>query len=148
MSYSNTTGLFVTYLVFPLVCVVVYAVSQLILVVRTLDDRWVIGDLLFGVGFYAVGVVLLFAFSVRICDAVRESSQPTRFRLTDKTEHYIDGVFFWTLCALLTVMMVYKYYDSLTKEDLEFSVGSKQNVWEVKEPLMAVSYYPLLWVAS
>jgi len=36
-------------------------------------------------------------------------------------------------------MMVYKYYDSLTKEDLEFSVGSKQNVWEVKEPLMAVS---------
>jgi hypothetical protein len=36
--------------------------------------------------------------------------------------------------------MVYKYYDSLTKEDLEFSVGSKQNVWEVKEPLMAVSY--------
>lgn len=37
-------------------------------------------------------------------------------------------------------MMVYKYYDSLTKEDLEFSVGSKQNVWEVKEPLMAVSY--------
>ena len=73
MSFSNTTGLFVTYLVFPLVCVVVYAVSQLILVVRTLDDRWVIGDLLFGVGFYAVGVVLLFAFSVRICDAVRES---------------------------------------------------------------------------
>jgi hypothetical protein len=37
-------------------------------------------------------------------------------------------------------MMVYKYYDSLTKEDLEFSVGSKQNVWEVKEPLMAVSF--------
>lgn len=73
MSFSNTTGLFVTYLVFPLVCVVVYAVSQLILVVRTLDDRWVIGDLLFGVGFYAVGVVLLFAFSVRICDAVRKS---------------------------------------------------------------------------
>jgi hypothetical protein len=57
----------------------------------------------------------------------------------NKLEHYIDGVFFWTLCALLTVMMVYKYYDSLTKEDLEFSVGSKQNVWEVKEPLMAVS---------
>jgi len=72
MSYSNTTGLFVTYLVFPLVCVVIYAVSQLILVVRTLDDRWVIGDLLFGVGFYAVGVILLFAFSVRICDAVRK----------------------------------------------------------------------------
>jgi Chitin synthase export chaperone len=32
-------------------------------------------------------------------------------------------------------MMVYKYWDSITKEDLEFSVGSKQNVWEVKELL-------------
>jgi hypothetical protein len=29
-------------------------------------------------------------------------------------------------------MMVYKYWDSITKEDLEFSVGSKQAVWEVK----------------
>lgn len=33
-------------------------------------------------------------------------------------------------------MMVYKYYDTITKEDLEFSVGSKQNVWEVKESLL------------
>lgn len=74
MSYENTIGLFITYLVFPLICVVVYVVSQLILVIRTLDDRWVIGDLIFGVGFYAVGVVLLFAFSVRICDAVRKST--------------------------------------------------------------------------
>ena len=33
-------------------------------------------------------------------------------------------------------MMVYKYWDSITKEDLEFSVGSKQAVWEVKESLL------------
>lgn len=26
-------------------------------------------------------------------------------------------------------MMVYKYWDSITKEDLEFSVASKANVW-------------------
>jgi len=37
---------------------------------------------------------------------------------------------------LLSVMMVYKYWDSITKEDLEFSVGSKAAVWEVKEPLL------------
>jgi hypothetical protein len=30
-------------------------------------------------------------------------------------------------------MMVYKYWDSITKEDLEFSVGSKQNNWEVQD---------------
>lgn len=156
-TYTRPLGLFVTYLVFPLVCVVFYIVSQLVLVIRTLDDRWVIGDLIFGIAFYAVGVVLLVAFSNTICSAV---------------SHYIDGVFFFTLCMLLTVMMVYKvstvplikdiggrwghqagaigrsctrrvdvneqYWDSITKEDLEFSVGSKQAVWEVKEPLNQV----------
>jgi hypothetical protein len=42
-------------------------------------------------------------------------------------------MFFAAICTLLSVMMVYKYWDSITKEDLEFSVGSKQNVWELKE---------------
>lgn len=31
----------------------------------------------------------------------------------------------------------------MTKEDLEFSVGSKQAVWEVKDPLLAVRPSPL-----
>lgn len=60
----------------------------------------------------------MFVFSVAICDQVK---------------HYVDGLFFGAICTLLAVMMVYKYWDSITKEDLEFSVGSKQNVWEVKE---------------
>ena len=29
--------------------------------------------------------------------------------------------------------MVYKYWDSITKEDLEFSVASKANVWLLTE---------------
>jgi hypothetical protein len=33
-------------------------------------------------------------------------------------------------------MMVYKYWDSITKEDLEFSVGNKATVWEVNDPLL------------
>lgn len=113
-------------------------VSQLILVTRTLEDRWPIGDIIFGTAFFVVAQVVLFAFSVTICDAV---------------EHYIDGLFFFALCMLLSVMMVYKYWDSITKEDLEFSVGSKATVWEVKDPLLASagadyseedssSYYP------
>lgn len=89
-------GLFITYLVYPLIVVVIYIVSQFILVIRTLDDRWVIGDLLFGIGFYVVGCILLLAFSTTICDAI---------------SHYLDGVFFFTLCMLFTVMMVYKYWD-------------------------------------
>lgn len=119
--HTKPTGLYITYLIYPAACVVIYAVSQLVLVIRTLDDRWAIGDITFGILFYVIGVVILFAFSNKICDAV---------------SHYIDGVFIFTLCMLLSVMMVYKYWDSITKEDLEFSVGSKASVWEVKDPLL------------
>ncbi|KAB5593459.1 Chitin synthase export chaperone [Ceratobasidium theobromae] len=139
-SYTKPVGLYIVYLLWPVLCVVVYIVLQFILVLRTLDDRWPIGDIVgtsqpapadhlltrssqvFGASFFAVAQILLFAFSVTICDAV---------------QHYIDGLFFYTLCMLLSVMMVYKYWDSITKEDLEFSVGSKQSVWEIKDPLLA-----------
>jgi uncharacterized membrane protein YgcG len=90
-------------------------------VIRTLDDRWPIGDIIFGVFFFVAGQVILYGFSVTVCEAV---------------QHYIDGLFFATLCILFSVMMVYKYWDSITKEDLEFSVGSKQAVWEVKDALL------------
>lgn len=90
------------------------------LVVNTLDDRWPLGDILFGTAFYIVGQVIIYVFSVTICNTIK---------------HYIDGLFFGTICTLLAVMMVYKYWDSITKEDLEFSVGSKQNSWEIKELL-------------
>ncbi|PFH46491.1 hypothetical protein AMATHDRAFT_7746 [Amanita thiersii Skay4041] len=121
-SYTKPIGLWIIYLLWPLACTVIYIVSQLILVFRTLDDRWPIGDIVFGTAFYTIAQVLLFAFSVTICDAIK---------------HYIDGLFFFTLCMLLSVMMVYKYWDSITKEDLEFSVGSKAAVWEVKDPVLA-----------
>ena len=117
-SFTKPIGLWIIYLLWPAICVIVYVVLQLILVIRTLDDRWPIGDILFGVAFFSVAQVVLFAFSLTICDAVK---------------HYIDGLFFFTVCMLLSVMMVYKYWDSITKEDLEFSVGQKQNNWEVKD---------------
>jgi len=47
-------------------------------------------------------------------------------------------------------MMVYKYWDSITKEDLEFSVASKANVWllhedkdmELEKPGYGTGAYP------
>ncbi|TFL06855.1 chitin synthase III catalytic subunit [Pterulicium gracile] len=122
--HTNPFALWIMYILWPLICVAIYVVSQLLLVFRTLDDRWPIGDIIFGAAFFTVAQVLLFAFSVTICDAIK---------------HYIDGLFFFTLCMLLSVMMVYKYWDSITREDLEFSVGSKAAVWEVKDPLLAGS---------
>ncbi|KAI9509868.1 chitin synthase III catalytic subunit [Russula earlei] len=122
--FKNTKplGLWIVYILWPLICAVIYVVSQLILVFRTLEDRWPIGDIIFGTAFFTIAQILLFAFSATICDAIK---------------HYIDGLFFFTLCMLLSVMMVYKYWDSITREDLEFSVGSKAAVWEVKDPLLA-----------
>ncbi|GAA5991733.1 hypothetical protein JCM10908_001115 [Rhodotorula pacifica] len=121
LSSAKPTGLWILQFIFNLACVVIYVVAQLLLVIRTLDDRWPVGDIIFGTAFWIIGQVLLFAFSNTICDAV---------------SHYLDGTFFNSLCILLAVMMVYKFWDSITKEDLEFSVGSKANVWEVKDPLL------------
>lgn len=117
-SYSSPGALWVFYFIINGLCFIIYVISQIILVVNTLDDRWPLGDILFGTAFFIVGQILMYIFSVVICDQVK---------------HYIDGLFFGTICTLLAVMMTYKYWDSITKEDLEFSVGSKQNVWEVKE---------------
>ncbi|OAA67828.1 chitin biosynthesis protein [Niveomyces insectorum RCEF 264] len=117
---TNTVGLFVVLYLLNGIQLVVYVVMQTLLVVRTLQDRWPLGDIAFGVFFFIAGQVLLYAFSSRICVAI---------------SHYLDGLFFATTCNLLAVMMVYKYWDSITKEDLEFSVGTRMNNWEVKELL-------------
>ncbi|PLW45925.1 hypothetical protein PCANC_11477 [Puccinia coronata f. sp. avenae] len=123
-SPSQPMALWIIMYIFNGACVAIYVVLQLLLVVRTLDDRWPIGDILFGVGFFVVGLVLIYGFSLTICSAIT---------------HYVDGLFFSQLCFLLSVMMVYKYWDSITKEDLEFSVGSKQAVWDIssKEALLS-----------
>ncbi|TFK68519.1 hypothetical protein BDN72DRAFT_841728 [Pluteus cervinus] len=120
-NYTHPIGLWIVYILWPLICALAYLISQLVLVFQTLEDRWPLGDIIFGAGFYGIGVAILIAFSNEICHTV---------------VHYIDGVFFFHACMLLTVMMIYKYWDSITCEDLEFSVGNKAAVWEVKDPLL------------
>lgn len=124
MSPTKQMGLWIMELLFPVICVAIYVLSQVVLVLRTLDDRWPLGDIAFGCLAFIAACVLMFGFSDQICNGVK---------------HYIDGTFFGALCFLFAVMMVYKYWDSITKEDLEFSVGSKQSVWEIKDPLLGPS---------
>lgn len=138
LSPEDTAGMFVVVYLLSAICLAVYLVMQVILVVNTLQDRWPLWHIAFGVLFFVAGQVVLYGFSDAICE---------------KVAHYIDGLFFVTLANLLSVMMVYKvsksfpswnwwtltdiqkYWDSITKEDLEFSVGVKQNNWEVKDLL-------------
>jgi hypothetical protein len=117
---TNTIGLFVVLYLLNAVQLFVYVAMQILLVTRTLQDRWPLGDIAFGIFFFVVGQVILYAFSSKICDAV---------------SHYFDGLLIATVCNLLAVMMIYKYWDSITREDLEFSVGTRMNNWEVKELL-------------
>ncbi|KAI9740195.1 MAG: Chitin synthase, class 7 [Cirrosporium novae-zelandiae] len=115
---TNTLGLFVVTYIINAICIFVYVVMQIILVVNTLQDRWPLGDIAFGVFFFVMGQVILYALNTTLCISL---------------SHYLDGLFFATICNLLAVMMVYKYWDSITREDLEFSVGTKVNNWEVKD---------------
>jgi hypothetical protein len=90
---TNTLGLFVILYVINGIFLLVYVIMQVILVTNTLQDRWPLGDILFGVFFFVIGQVIMYVFSDTICNNV---------------EHYLDGLFFATICNLLAVMMVYK----------------------------------------
>lgn len=90
---TNTVGLFVVLYLINGICLFIYLVMQILLVTNTLQDRWPLGDISFGVFFFVIGQVILYVFSDTICNAV---------------SHYLDGLFFATICNLLAVMMVYK----------------------------------------
>lgn len=59
--------------------------------------------------FFVAGQVLMYVFNNQICQG---------------TKHYVDGVFFATACNLFSVMMIYKFWDMITLDDLEFSVAN------------------------
>ncbi len=90
---TKTIGLFVVLYLVSGVEILIYIIMQIILVVNTLQDRWPLGDIAFGAFFLVIGQVILYVFSNTICNAV---------------QHYLDGLFFATICNLLAVMMVYK----------------------------------------
>ena len=79
-------------------------------------------DLFIGLIIFVLGQVCSYVLSGSICEI---------------SKHYIDGWFFATVSSLISVMIVYKYWDSITKDDLEFSVGGKLNEWEIRDPLLS-----------
>ena len=96
--------------------IMIYVASQVILVLIALNDRWSLGDIFFGVVFLLSSVA-----------AAGISTEFCRF-----AGHYIDGLFLSSSMGLLAVMMVYKYWDSITHEDLEFTV-TVHNLWSINK---------------
>jgi hypothetical protein len=93
MNPENPVGIFVVTYIVNAICLFIYTASQILLVLGTLEDRWPLGDISFGIFFFVIGQVILYVFSDTICDGA---------------QHYLDGLFFATICNLLAVMMVYK----------------------------------------
>ena len=90
---THTVGLFVVLYLLNGIFLLIYLIMQIILVVNTLQDRWPLVDIVCGVFFFVIGQLILYVFSDTLCHAAR---------------HYVDGLFFATMCNLLAVMMVYK----------------------------------------
>lgn len=93
MDPEKPIGVFVMMYIVNAIQLFIYIASQILLVVGTLEDRWPLGDICFGVFFFVIGQICLYVFSETICNEV---------------QHYLDGLFFATICNLLGVMMVYK----------------------------------------
>lgn len=78
------------------------------------------GDIFFGLVFFLLGVAASLGFSNQICQF---------------SVHYVDGLFLGSTFTLLAVMMVYKYWDSITSEDLEFSVTGGPQIWHLQNTM-------------
>lgn len=112
LNNRDTTGMFVGSFVINAIIVAAYIVSQIVLVLFALRNYWLLGAISLAVFFFAAGQVLTYAVSQEICNGAN---------------HYIDGLFFGSLCNLFTVMMIYKYWDMITTDDLEFSVANVEH---------------------
>jgi hypothetical protein len=88
---------------------------------RQMGEKWAVLDVIAGLLFFITGQFFHVYFSTGICRM---------------SEHYIDGMFFGNTFTLLSVMMIYKYWDSITQEDLEFAISGMPNKWEVSDPLL------------
>ncbi|KAJ3108565.1 Chitin synthase, class 7 [Phlyctochytrium planicorne] len=121
LSASKPNVLFFIYVVGTLALITFYFLISVILVLTSLRDKWPIFDLLVGLTFFGGGQVIQYLLATRICE---------------QFGHYVDGMLFGSIATLLSVMMVYKFWDDITKEDFEFSVNNSISNWEVKEPLL------------
>ncbi|KAJ1899747.1 hypothetical protein LPJ66_001920 [Kickxella alabastrina] len=101
-------GLFTVYLVFPLVAIFVYLVTQCIIVVKFLAVRLPMIWLLCSILCFAAAQILLFVASKKICTG---------------SDNRIDGAFFATLLNTSSVFCIYGFWSSITGDDSEEYAG-------------------------
>lgn len=116
-NFTNTTFLEATLYIVNMVLLFLYCCAGFHLTLFVIREWWAFGAQVLGLLFFVVGQVLMYAFSNTICNHVK---------------HYVDGKFFATVCNGFAILLVYKAWDIITSEDLEFSVSPADNVWDLK----------------
>lgn len=109
---TNTVALMIVLYVVNAVFMFFYAVFSFYLCAFTLKNWWAFGTYALSLFTFVSGQLLMYAFGFLICNSVR---------------HYIDGAFFGTACNLFAFLMIYRAYDTITAEDLEFTVSLRDD---------------------
>lgn len=109
---TNPIALFIVIYILNAIFLFAYVVSQVMLALFVLRNYWVVGVIGLTVASFTIGQVLVYALSRQICESVN---------------HYLDGLFFGSLCNLFSYMMLYKFWDMTTDDDLEFSISINKN---------------------
>jgi len=119
-SRTNPIFLFIITFVLPLLVSILYIAVQVYLVLNRLSTYWPLGDLALATIFFMLAQTVTFFLSESICES---------------TKHYIDGNFFGTLCLGLSMMMIYKYWDTVTEDQDEVGVVGRPDDWKVDDEL-------------
>ena len=117
LGHSNNSMLWFLLVCFILGCMLIYFITQIVLI-SSLDEYWALGPFLLGMGCFSLAAVFFSVAGVPICKV---------------TGHYLDGMFLGEICMLLSVMMIYKYWDTITGEDLEYALPFLEESSELGE---------------
>ena len=105
---NRDIGLYVLYLLAPLVFLFLFFVLETVLVLRVLGERRPMLYLCIAVLLFALGQIFDFVISTHICQGVHGK---------------INGAFFETLFTLLAVVMIWVFWSSITEDDWPMPVA-------------------------
>jgi hypothetical protein len=106
---NQNYALYVLYQLVPLIFLVAFYVLETILVLRVLGETRPMIYLTAAAVLFAIGQVFNYAISRYICDGTSGS---------------VDGALFQTLFTLLSVVMIWVFWSSITEDDWPMPVGT------------------------
>ncbi|RFU32642.1 hypothetical protein B7463_g3693, partial [Scytalidium lignicola] len=106
---NRNIGLYVLYQLAPLVFLAIFFVLEAVLVIKVLGERKPLLYLTSAALLFAIGQIFNYIISVHICNG---------------TNGKINGALFETLFTLLSVVMVWTFWSSITEDDWPMPVTS------------------------